>query len=84
MCQVILDFSLSEQVYAKAKVKDVTSVGLWLGADVMLDYTLEDAKQLLVCYWDNLALLETPILPPHTAKMALKSSATFEAACRVC
>ena len=47
--QVTLDFSLSEQVYAKAKVKDVTSVGLWLGADVMLDYQLEDAKQLLVC-----------------------------------
>lgn len=48
--QVTLDFSLSEQVYAKAKVKDVTSVGLWLGADVMLDYALEDAKQLLVSY----------------------------------
>lgn len=46
--QVTLDFGLSQQVYAKAKVKDVTSVGLWLGADVMLEYPLEDAKQLLV------------------------------------
>ncbi len=46
--QVTLDFGLSQQVYAKAKVKDVTSVGLWLGADVMLDYPLEEAKQLLV------------------------------------
>ena len=46
--QVTLDFGLSQQVYAKAKVKDVTSVGLWLGADVMLDYSLEEAKQLLV------------------------------------
>ena len=57
-----LDFSLSEQVYAKAKVKDVTSVGLWLGADVMLDYPLEDAKQLLVRYLGNLLLLRTPCL----------------------
>lgn len=57
MLQVTLDFSLSEQVYAKAKVKDVTSVGLWLGADVMLDYPLEDAKKLLVLYCSNLDLL---------------------------
>ena len=48
MCQVTVDFSLSQQIYAKAKVKDVTSVGLWLGADVMLDYPLEEAKELLV------------------------------------
>ncbi|CAL5219403.1 g1228 [Coccomyxa viridis] len=51
--EVTLDFSLSEQVYAKAKVKDVTSVGLWLGADVMLDYPLEDAKQLLSTNLEN-------------------------------
>ena len=64
--QVTLDFSLSEQVYAKANVKDVTSVGLWLGADVMLDYQLEDAKQLLVCYSGNLVLLTTSVTPPDT------------------
>lgn len=46
--QVVLDFGLSEQIFAKAKVKDVLSVGLWLGADVMLEYPLEEAKQLLV------------------------------------
>ncbi len=46
--QVVLDFGLSEQIFAKAKVKDVSSVGLWLGADVMLEYPLEEAKQLLV------------------------------------
>ena len=46
--QVLLDFGLSEQIFAKATVKDVSSVGLWLGADVMLEYPLEEAKQLLV------------------------------------
>lgn len=46
--QVIMDFALSEQMYAKARVADVSSVALWLGADVMLEYPLEEAKQLLV------------------------------------
>jgi hypothetical protein len=32
-------------------VKDVSSVGLWLGADVMLEYPLEEARQLLVRIW---------------------------------
>jgi prefoldin subunit 5 len=45
---VTLDFGLSEQVYAKAKIKDVSSVSLWLGADVMLEYPLQEAKELLV------------------------------------
>lgn len=68
VCQVTLDFSLSEQVYAKAKVKDVTSVGLWLGADVMLDYPLEDARQLLVCHSGKLVLLSKPVLPPNAPR----------------
>lgn len=42
--QAVLDFSLSDQVFARARVADVTSVNLWLGADVMLEYTLEDAQ----------------------------------------
>ena len=46
--QVMLDFALSEQMYAKARVADVSSVALWLGADVMLEYPLQEAKQLLV------------------------------------
>ncbi|XP_072390478.1 prefoldin subunit 3 [Diabrotica undecimpunctata] len=40
-------FLLSEQVFAKAKVPPTETVCLWLGANVMLEYTLEDAKKLL-------------------------------------
>ncbi|CAG9769559.1 unnamed protein product [Ceutorhynchus assimilis] len=40
-------FLLSEQVFAKAKVPPTNNVCLWLGANVMLEYTLEDAKKLL-------------------------------------
>lgn len=45
--QTVLDFSLSDQVYARARLADVSSVNLWLGAGVMLEYSLEDAKALL-------------------------------------
>lgn len=40
-------FLLSEQVYAKAKIPPTENVYLWLGANVMLEYTLDDAKKLL-------------------------------------
>jgi len=40
-------FLLSEQVFAKAKVAPTKTVCLWLGANVMLEYTLEDAEKLL-------------------------------------
>merc|ERR1740129_187646 len=40
-------FLLSEQVYARAKVPPTDKVCLWLGANVMLEYTLDDAEVLL-------------------------------------
>lgn len=46
--QTLVDFSLSDQVYARAKLRDVDSVGLWLGAGIMVEYSLEEAKNLLV------------------------------------
>lgn len=49
-------FLLSEQVFARAKVPPTQNVCLWLGANVMLEYTLEDAKKLLT---QNIATAET-------------------------
>jgi prefoldin subunit 5 len=47
--QTTLDFALSDQVYARAKVSGATNtVGIWLGANVMVEYELEEAKELLV------------------------------------
>ena len=40
-------FLLSDQVYAKAVIPPTDKVCLWLGANVMLEYTLEDAEELL-------------------------------------
>jgi|TARA_B110000977_G_scaffold67439_1_gene91561 prefoldin subunit 5 len=42
-----MHFELTDSVYAKAKVKDAESVYLWLGANVMLEYPLNEALELL-------------------------------------
>jgi prefoldin subunit 5 len=42
-----MHFELTDSVYAKAKVKDAESVYLWLGANVMLEYPLDEARALL-------------------------------------
>ncbi|CAN6343332.1 unnamed protein product, partial [Urochloa humidicola] len=48
---LIADFELSEGIYSRAKIEDTDSVCLWLGANVMLEYScnknLENAKASL-------------------------------------
>ncbi|KAF2901056.1 hypothetical protein ILUMI_05112 [Ignelater luminosus] len=41
------EFLLSDQVFAKAIVPPTDTVCLWLGANVMLEYSLNDAEALL-------------------------------------
>ena len=43
-----MDFAISDQAYAKARIPVTDSVNLWLGANVMLEYPLEEARALLV------------------------------------
>ena len=45
--ELTLDFELSPQVYSKAKLQDVKTVNLWLGAGVMVEYELQEAMDLL-------------------------------------
>merc|ERR1712221_23215 len=40
-------FMLSDQLYVNAKVPATNKVCLWLGANVMLEYDIEDADELL-------------------------------------
>jgi prefoldin subunit 5 len=55
------DFELSEGVYAHARVApDVAAVNLWLGAGVMVEYPLDEARELLATNLSNCAAnLET-------------------------
>lgn len=42
------NFLVSDNIWAKAKVpNDTGKVGLWLGANVMVEYTYDDALKLL-------------------------------------
>lgn len=43
----LVDYQLSDNVYAKAKIVKPKTVNLWLGANVMLEYTLAEAEELL-------------------------------------
>ena len=40
-------FMLSDQLYVNAKVPTTSKVCLWLGANVMLEYDIEEAEKLL-------------------------------------
>lgn len=43
-----INFLLTDTVYAKGKIpKDVRTVNLWLGANVMVEFTFDEAKNLL-------------------------------------
>ncbi|KAK4405454.1 putative prefoldin subunit [Sesamum angolense] len=44
---IIADFEVSEGIYSRARVEDMGSVCLWLGANVMLEYSCEEATTLL-------------------------------------
>lgn len=45
--ETVLDFVMADQIYAKARIAGADSVKLWLGANVMLEYPFEEARELL-------------------------------------
>ncbi|XP_060212860.1 prefoldin subunit 3-like [Lycium barbarum] len=50
---LIADFEVSEGIYSRAKIEDAESVCLWLGANVMLQYSCEEATALLQTNLEN-------------------------------
>ncbi|CAM8903037.1 unnamed protein product [Rhodiola kirilowii] len=44
---ILADFEVSEGIYSRARIEDTDSVCLWLGANVMLEYTCKEAITLL-------------------------------------
>ncbi|XP_058083286.1 prefoldin subunit 3 [Magnolia sinica] len=44
---LIADFEVSEGIYSRARIEDAESVCLWLGANVMLEYSCDEANALL-------------------------------------
>ncbi|OAY56151.1 probable prefoldin subunit 3 [Manihot esculenta] len=50
---LITDYEVSEGIYSRALIEDADSVCLWLGANVMLEYSCEEATTLLQKNLDN-------------------------------
>jgi prefoldin subunit 5 len=49
-----MDFLLTDAVWAKAKIpKGNKSVHLWLGANIMVEYSFKEAKELLTKNLEN-------------------------------
>ncbi|KAJ3681356.1 hypothetical protein LUZ60_015845 [Juncus effusus] len=44
---LIADYEVSEGIYSRAKIEETDSVCLWLGANVMLEYSCDEANALL-------------------------------------
>merc|ERR1711959_505889 len=53
---LMLDFNLSDNLYAKVNISKPKFVFIWMGANIMLDFNLKDAKSLLE---QNLITAET-------------------------
>ncbi|KAI3871825.1 hypothetical protein MKW92_026305 [Papaver armeniacum] len=51
--ELLADFEVSEGIYSRARIEESDSVCLWLGANVMLEYTSEEARALLQKNLDN-------------------------------
>ncbi|RZC85796.1 hypothetical protein C5167_026470 [Papaver somniferum] len=51
--ELLADFEVSEGIYSRARIEESNSVCLWLGANVMLEYTSEEASALLQKNLDN-------------------------------
>ncbi|CAL5324850.1 unnamed protein product [Camellia sinensis] len=50
---LLADFEVSEGIYSQARIQDTDSVCLWLGANVMLEYSCEEATKLLQMNLEN-------------------------------
>ena len=41
---LVVDYELCDAVYARAEIQGASSVHLWLGAGVMIEYPLQEAQ----------------------------------------
>ena len=52
--QALFEFELGNSVWAKARIPHTRAVNLWLGADLMVEYPIDEAQQLLVRFHNPL------------------------------
>ncbi|KAF8061979.1 prefoldin subunit 3 [Scenedesmus sp. PABB004] len=69
-----VDFELTEGIFARAALRDVGSVNLWLGANVMVEYGLDEAAALLSA---NLESCKASLADADADLVSVKDSATI-------
>jgi prefoldin subunit 5 len=70
----LADFELTDGVFARAALRDVAAVNLWLGANVMVEYPLDEARTLLEA---NLATCKSSLTEIEADMAAVKDSITI-------
>lgn len=50
MQALVADFEVAEGIYSRASIEDSDSVCLWLGANVMLEYSCEEVRCRQILY----------------------------------
>lgn len=70
---VTTQFELSDNIFAKATIKKPKAVGIWLGANVMVEYSFEEAIELLQ---KNLATAKKVIECPLSSSLTSPQSLT--------
>ena len=73
-----LDYELAPSVYSRARVSGARSVNLWLGAGVMVEYPLDEAKALLET---NLSHCKANITTCHADIAVIQASGTRGGTC---
>lgn len=43
----VVDYALGANIFAKAKIPPTSRVSIWLGAEIMVQYDLDEAKEML-------------------------------------
>ncbi|KAK8458293.1 hypothetical protein SEVIR_3G348900v4 [Setaria viridis] len=61
---LVADFELSEGIYSRAKIEDTDSVCLWLGANVMLEYSCDEVTLIILISITTVVL----VWPSHFLK----------------
>jgi hypothetical protein len=61
---LVADFELSEGIYSRAKIEDTDSVCLWLGANVMLEYSCDEVTLTILISIATVVL----VCPSHFLK----------------
>ena len=52
MQPLLADFEVSEGIYSRARIEDADSVCLWLGANVMLEYSCDEVPYFIPANFD--------------------------------